>query len=252
MILAKDLCVKVRERLLLNDVSAQIPVAKITAILGQNGAGKSTLLKCLTGAIQFQVGSVSINNQSIHAYSLAELSKTRAVLSQSTAIDFPFTAFEIVKMGRNPYSHSNSAAQDDNIAYLALEALDCLPLKNRVFPTLSGGEQQRVQLARVIAQLWDTENTYLFLDEPTSALDLKHQHQVLTLISNLAKRKNIGVCMVMHDLNLALRYADQVLLMKAGQLIAAGQTKEVLTSHNIERVFDISLDAILFNRRLFH
>ncbi len=252
MIVAKNLCVKIGERLLLDNVSTQIPVAKVTAILGQNGAGKSTLLKCLTGAMQFQVGSISINNQSIQAYSLAALSKTRAVLSQSTAIDFPFTAFEIVKMGRNPYSNNTTSGRDDEIALRALQSLDCLALKNRVFPTLSGGEQQRVQLARVIAQLWDTENTYLFLDEPTSALDLKHQHQVLSLMRKLAISNNIAVCMVMHDLNLALRYADQVLLMKAGRLEAAGKTNEVLTSNNIERVFDISLDAILFNKWLFH
>jgi len=252
MIIAEHLGVKVGERLILDDISIQIPVAKVTAIMGPNGSGKSTLLKCLAGANSIKNGKISINGKPLNTYSLEALSRSRAVLSQTTTIDFPFSAFDIVKMGRNPYSNNSSQIQDENIAYHVLKCFDCLALKDRVFPTLSGGEQQRVQLARVVAQLWGTNNTYLFLDEPTSALDLKHQHQVLRFVSEFASTKNIGVCIVMHDLNLAMRYSDQVILIKSGKLFASGETNKVLISKNIERVFEVSIDSIFYERSKFH
>lgn len=252
MITAKQLSLMVGGSFILENVSVQIPAAKVTAIMGPNGAGKSTLLKCLTGASHYDAGQISMNGKPLDSYSLGALSRLRAVLSQSATIDFPFSAFDVVKMGRNPYSYISSPSQDEEIAFQALQSVDCLALKDRVFPTLSGGEQQRIQLARVVAQLWETNNTYLFLDEPTSALDLKHQHQVLTFVSKLAATNNIGVCIVMHDLNLAMRYADQVLLIQEGRVFASGETNEVLTSNNIENVFEVSVDSIFYDKSKFH
>ncbi len=248
MIEADNLYLKVGKQLILENVSIRVPIAKVTSIMGPNGAGKSTLLKCLTGASPYQQGKVNLNGKSLNQYSLESLSRLRAVLSQSTTIDFPFSAFDIVKMGRNPYHDKSTMNQDDEVVYQALKHVDCLALKDRVFPTLSGGEQQRIQLARVIAQLWETNNTYLFLDEPTSALDLKHQHQVLQLVRELAVRRQIGVCIVMHDLHLAMRYSDQVILMKEGRLFASGDTNEVLTSRNIEHVFEVSVGSIFYQQ----
>jgi len=250
MIVAEKVYVKVGEKLILEDVSIQLANGEVTAIMGPNGAGKSTLLKCLTGVSPFDSGAISINGVPLGAYSLEDLSRMRAVLSQSTPVEFPFTALEIVTMGRTPFAEISSPLQDDDIACQALNCLDSLAIKDRIFPTLSGGEQQRVQLARVIAQLWGEKRGYLFLDEPTSALDLKHQHQVLKLVRNLAENKNIGIIIVMHDLNLALRYADNVVLLKNGRLFASGDKCKVLTTKNIEEVFEVSVDSIFYKKSL--
>lgn len=237
MIIAENLSVRIAEKHILEDVSVQIENGKVTAILGPNGAGKSTLLKCLTGSQNANSGTIELDGKRLDDYSLSDLSTKRAVLSQSNPISFPFTVLEIVMMGRNPYAGSSN--EDHEIALEALECVDAIHLKDRIFPTLSGGEQQRVQLARVLAQLWEQENAYLFLDEPTSALDLKHQHQLLSLVSRLAEDKHFAVCIIMHDLNLAMRYADHVILLKDGKLFAAGSTATTLNKGTIEEVFEV-------------
>jgi len=244
MIVAKNVSYNIGKKNLLNDVSASIELGKVTAILGPNGAGKSTLLKCLTGVLKPASGSVSLDNKGLHDYSLTQLSKKRAVLSQSNPISFPFTALEIVMMGRNPYVNNNYGNEDFATALEVLECVDAIHLKDRVFPTLSGGEQQRIQLARVLAQLWEQQNAYLFLDEPTSALDLKHQHQILSLVNKAAAGKNLAVCVIMHDLHLAWRYADQVILMKEGGIFTSGTMQKVLTAKNIEYVFEIPAEFV--------
>lgn len=248
MIIAKNVSLSVSNKLILDNISVQIPAAKITAILGPNGAGKSTLLKCLTGGKQYDSGNISLNGKAIDGYSLESLSRLRAVLSQGPSVDFSFTALEIVKMGRNPYINQSSPEEDDDIAYQTLEMVDALALTERIFPTLSGGEKQRVQLARVVAQLWGVKDAYLFLDEPTSALDLKHQHQVLKFVKGLAKNSGMTIIIVLHDLNLALRYADHIVLLKEGRLFASDETDKVLTAQNIESVFDVSMDTIFYDK----
>jgi iron complex transport system ATP-binding protein len=245
MIEVRNLSIQVGNKLILDDISAQIERGQITAILGPNGAGKSSLLKCLTGACKYDSGTLSLDGQPLESYSLNELSKKRAVLSQSNPISFPFTALEIVMMGRNPYAQTSSAKEDFQIAQEALAYVDALSLQDQRFPTLSGGEQQRIQFARVLAQLWEQDNAYLFLDEPTSALDLKHQYQLLEIVSQLATERNFAICIIMHDLKLAMHYADQIILLKQGKLFASGTTDNVLTPENIEAVFEISASLVL-------
>jgi iron complex transport system ATP-binding protein len=252
MIEAKNITVNRGGKTILHGLSARIKKGKITAILGPNGAGKSTLLQCLTGAIRPTHGTITLDGTALQNYSLQELAQKRAVLSQSTSINFPFTALEIVMMGRNPHStrhnthHSthHGAKRDHAIARQALDALDAADLQARSFPTLSGGEQQRVQLARVLAQLWEQEHGYLFLDEPTSALDLKHQHGLLRLLSHLATTRHFAICTIVHDLNLAMHYADEVILLKENTLFAAGPCKEALTPDNLEQLFEIPASLI--------
>ncbi|MDD9842210.1 MAG: heme ABC transporter ATP-binding protein [Alphaproteobacteria bacterium] len=248
MITADNIGYKIRNNIILENVSAQIENGKITAIIGPNGAGKTTLLKCLTGAYHPNAGVIKLDDKPLTHYSLDILSRKRAVLSQSNPINFPFTTLEIVMMGRNPYVKNNTAANDMEVALAALESVDALHLKERIFPTLSGGEQQRVQLARVLAQLWEQETAYLFLDEPTSALDLKHQHQFLSLVCQLAQEKQFAVSIIMHDLALAMRYTDHVLLLKNGKLFAAGLPLEVIHAKNIENVFEVPADFVFANR----
>jgi iron complex transport system ATP-binding protein len=183
-------------------------------------------------------------NKLINQYPLQELATKRAVLSQSSVINFPFTVMEIVLMGRNPYSSENNKFKDVEIAQEALKSVDAYQLKDRIYPTLSGGEQQRVQLARVFAQLWEQKNAYMFLDEPTSALDLKHQHQVLTLIRNLSERLQLTVCIVIHDLSLARFYSDNVILIKNSSDVIMDKSYIALTRKNISNVFDVPINLV--------
>lgn len=244
MIHAHKICCQFDQRKILVDFDATLKAGQVTSILGPNGAGKSTLLSCLCGSQIPDSGEVTLHDQSISSYSLKALARKRAVLSQSTVINFPFTVLEIVLMGRNPYTTDSNASHDQTIAEQALHAMDILHLKERSYPTLSGGEQQRVQLARVFAQLWEQEEACLFLDEPTSALDLKHQHQVLMRIRELASQKNFMVCIVMHDLNLARMYSDQVILLKDNNDSLSGDVVNILTRENIAYVFDVNIDLV--------
>ena len=239
MIEAKNISYSAGNTKILDGVDVAIKLGDITAILGPNGAGKTTLMKCLAVSCQPDSGAITLEGSPISDYSLNALSKKRAVLSQSNPINFPFTAFEIVMMGRNPYVIGENYVEDIRIVQEVLESVDAWHLKDRIFPTLSGGEQQRVHLARVLAQLWEQESAYLFLDEPTSAVDLKHQHQIFDLASKMAKERNLAVCVIMHDLNLVLRYADHAILMREGGVYASGRIRDVLTVENVMGAFEV-------------
>ena len=244
MIEAVNIRYRVGATVILDDVRLSITPGTVTTILGPNGAGKSTLLKCLTGALQPEAGRIVLDGTPLDAYSLAALSRKRAVLSQSSFVNFPFSVLEIVMMGRSPYIGSQATGSDAVVIREVLENVDAWHLQQRIFPTLSGGEQQRVHLARVLAQMWDRQHAYLFLDEPTTALDLKHQHQILRLTRRIAQERNTAVCLILHDLNLAMQYADQGVLMQDGRVVASGAIREVLTPRNIANVFEVPAQAV--------
>jgi heme transport system ATP-binding protein len=251
MIKVEQLNYRVNTAQVLNNININISSAKVTTILGPNGAGKTSLLKCLSGTIKNYNGSIKYNGKDIHDYTLAELAKTRAVLSQANPVNFPFSVSEIVMMGRNPYLHQSNIKNDLEIVNELLNQVDAYQLKDRIFPTLSGGEQQRVQLARVLAQVWEQNNTTLFLDEPTSALDLKHQHQILQLVNKLANENSMSVICILHDLNLATYYADEAILMLDGGIFESGEINHTLTELNLEHVYQLPKDMIKqfhFNR----
>lgn len=237
MIKARDINYKIGRATILHNLNVNIKNGKITTILGSNGAGKSTLLKILTGLVKTNCGEVKIDDVAIEKYSLKELAKKRAVLSQNSTINFPFSALDVVLMG-------SDAQNNRQTAHDILELVDALHLTKRSFPTLSGGEQQRIHLARVLLQIWHQENSYLFLDEPTSALDLKHQHQLLQLLRKLITQKNISVISIMHDLHLAAQYSDEILMMKSGEVLQQGKTKEILNSKMIAKVYDVDEQLI--------
>ena len=224
---------------ILHGISTTLSNGSVTVVLGQNGAGKSTLFKCLSRHITPHCGHITLCGKPLDSYSLVDLARRRAVLSQTNPVNFPFNAEEIVAMGRSPHA-SISGHSHSSIVSQALELVDAGHLKQRIVPTLSGGEQQRIQLARVLAQLWDQNNAYLFLDEPTAALDLKHQHLILQCLSTLAHKHGFMVCIIMHDLHLAAQYADCIILLKQGQLLACGEALSVLTTTNLQTTFDIS------------
>lgn len=239
MLVAENITYRAGKTTLLHEVSAELPYGSVTAILGPNGAGKTTLLSCLAGALRPQQGRVTLDGTPLAEYSLTALAKKRAVLSQSQPIAFPFTVGEVVTMGRNPYQTETTAAEDARIAHAALALLEVETLADRAFSTLSGGEQQRVQLARVLAQLWHQREAHLFLDEPTSALDLKHQHQLLQLARHYARHQHWAVTVILHDPQLAKRYADRVIYLKPGHPPTTGPAETMLTPEYLEQIYEI-------------
>ena len=225
---------------ILDEVSTEFKPGQIVALCGPNGAGKSTLLRVISGELSANNGQVSWANQSISQWKANELAKSRAKLSQESRLSFPFLTQEVVEMGRYPYGNNpeNQVIIDRCIKDVQIEHLI-----DRRYDTLSGGEKQRVHLARVLAQLSSTEQTgnikLLLLDEPTSALDLKHQESVLQLVHTLVKRENYLVIIVLHDLNLAAAWADTMVMMKDGRLKYSGGINEICTQEVLQDVYNV-------------
>ncbi|MDA0795246.1 MAG: heme ABC transporter ATP-binding protein [Proteobacteria bacterium] len=224
---------------LLRHISLEVKAGKVTAIVGPNGAGKSSLLKVLTGDMSPTKGDVYLNNRLLNQWPLLEKAQMLAVLPQHTLLNFPFTADEVVGLGRIP--HQTGIAKDTQIIAEALELVDASYLQRRFYTQMSGGEKQRVQLARVLAQIWQPSRfgeQFLVLDEPTSAFDLSHQKLTLDIVRQLAQ-KGVGVVMVLHDLNLAARCADNLVVIDSGVIATQGSPEEVLTEPLIDRVFGV-------------
>jgi iron complex transport system ATP-binding protein len=219
---------------------------EVVAVTGPNGAGKSTLLKVLTGELKPTSGTVFMQERALSLWPLRERARLRAVLPQDFMLSFPFMALEVVLMGRSPHGHGESR-RDYDIAYQALALTGVGNLAGRLYPTLSGGERQRVQLARVLAQIWeapvDGRSRYLLLDEPTASLDLSHQHATLRIARDFA-RQGAGVLAVLHDLNLAAQYADRIVILQAGRMLADGPPLQVLQPELIDRAFAMPVMVI--------
>ena len=240
---AKNARVKIGKKVLLDDVSFEVKTGEIIAVLGANGAGKSTLLKTLCGELSLQRGEIFLGNKSLKEWKNEDLSKFRGVLPQSSDFDFPFKVNEVALLGRTPHIKFSETAKDYEITKLALEKVEALKFAERFYPTLSGGERQRVQLARVLTQIWEKQDgrqRYLLLDEPTASLDLAHQHLTLQTAREFADESAV-VVVVLHDLNLAAQYADKILLLKNGKVVAFDKPTEVLRKDLIKEVFDIEV-----------
>lgn len=243
MLKAEKVTVKIGKATLLTDVSINVRPGEFVALVGPNGAGKSTLLKAISGSMEPTSGSVAIDGIDIKGQDCNALARRRAVLSQNTTLDFPFTAKQVAMLGRNPHLNRRETAADDKIVDDALRAVEADHLADRKFVTLSGGEQQRVHLARVMSQIWEVQpdkDRYLFLDEPTNGLDIAHQHMSLDVAKQFAAEET-GVVAVLHDLNLASQYADKIMILKEGKCFAYGEPKDVLTEENIEAAFGVTV-----------
>lgn len=222
-------------RTLVREVTLDLAPGEVLAVVGPNGAGKSTLCGLLAGDITPTEGEVEVCGRLVRALSPAALARLRSMLSQHTYLRFPFTAREVTLMGRHPHvSRWRSPVESDfAMAEHAMESTQVLHLAERIYPTLSGGEQRRVSLARVLAQ----DTPVVLLDEPTSALDIGHQQLVMTLCRRLADDGR-AVLAVLHDLNLAGAFADRIMVMSEGQVVASGAPEEVLCPELLSAVFN--------------
>lgn len=244
---ARGLSVRVGASLLLDGVDLHLAAGEVGAILGPNGAGKSTLLSVLAGLRAPDAGEVWLNGSALTPARVAGLARQRAVLPQETAVAFDFRVREVVALGRYPHRFAPSR-HEAGIVQAALHSTGVEALAERCIGSLSGGERARVQLARVMAQIWEPSPDglarWLLLDEPTAALDLRHQHDTLGTVRRWAREQGVGVLAVLHDLNLALRYADQAWVLDAGRLRAAGPPARVLSPERVQRVWRVRADTV--------
>jgi len=240
MIGIRELTYRIGKKELLHNLSFEVKSGELLAVLGANGAGKSTLMKLLCREINPTSGQIYLRGCDLQSYKLPELAKQRAVLSQQNTISISFLVHELVMMGRYPHFDQYPAEADVVIVKQVMVETGITHLSGRDYNTLSGGEQQRVQLARVLAQIYDCKDACLFLDEPTNGLDLRYQQQVMELARSLADRGYCVIC-ILHDINFASRFADKILMLKEGRKVAMGTPVEVISCENIHETFSINV-----------
>ncbi len=236
---------------LLDGVDADFARGHFAVVLGPSGAGKSTLLRVATGLVRPAAGRVAYAGRPLAAFDPVALARTRAVLSQQIALAFPLTAAEVVLLGRAPHYARTPRAHDRAVVDAALARVGLAERRDQPYPTLSGGERQKVQLARVLAQLWNDgadaapgePSRVLFLDEPTASLDVHDQLAVLDLARDFVARGGTVVA-VLHDLNVALRYADRVLVLDRGRVAYRGDDAEAVPQALLERVFRVRMHRL--------
>jgi iron complex transport system ATP-binding protein len=228
MLHVKGLGASIGKRPILRDITLDCEAGQVLAIVGPNGSGKTTLLRALTGDLP-HAGTARLNGRDIAGANPLDLARVRGVLAQATEVSFPFTVLEIVRLGL-----ANGGG--DARAHAALDRVGLTGFAGRLVQELSGGEQARVHLARVLAQVWEPRSTegprWLFLDEPVAALDIGHQLTVMRLARGFADAGG-GVVAVMHDLNLSAMFADRMALIVQGRLAAFGRPTEVLTDDHL-------------------
>ena len=236
-------------RALLSDAGFSLESGELHALLGANGAGKSTLLRILAGEWSPASGSVHLKGQPLQKLAPLIQARCRAVLPQHDQLCFGFSVREVVALGRLA-ARQRSRSHEANLIAEVMAATGIATLATRSYPTLSGGEQRRVQLARVLAQVWDAEQPVLLLDEPTHSLDPAHQHHVMELLRTLTMR-GFGIAVSLHELNLAAAYADRVSLLRAGRILTTGPVASVLNPANLAATYGEALHftSVLQNER---
>ena len=247
MLKASGITFRVGSKPLISDISVSFAPGKLHLIIGPNGAGKSTLIKVLARLLRPQSGEVFYDGVDASHAPEAGLAKRRAVLSQAVEVAFPLTVREVVMMGRYPHFGSRPGPADEQTVDEVMQHFDVTEFSERNYQTLSGGERQRVNFARVLAQLWRDGSTdaisscrYLFLDEPLTFLDIRHQIDFLKKIRTFTDAPDVVTVGVVHDLNLAARFADQIVLLNKRRVVANGTPAEVLTAERIQQVFEVT------------
>lgn len=265
MLQAHGIAVQRGERQILADIDLSLPAGQVIGVLGANGAGKSTLLAALAGELSPSAGRITLNGRPLSAWSVAELARCRAVLPQSPSLQFDLPVATVIGMGAYPHArHTRTGAprtddsrdtaraaiaEDQRILQRVLALADVQDLYGRRYRRLSGGEQQRVHLARVLYQLLlarqgHDEYRVLMLDEPTASLDPRHQLHLLSAVHTLAHEENVAALLIVHDLNLAAGCCDRLLLLGQGRVAACGTPAQVLTPDTLRQVYGVEATVL--------
>lgn len=250
MLKVENITYKIGDKFLLENVSVNFEPGKLNLIIGPNGAGKSTLIKVICNQIKPTRGNVYYGNRNVNQSSDLELAKIRAVLSQSIELTFPLKVWEVVMMGRYPHFTGKPAQKDESACEEAMRFFDVWNMADRNYMTLSGGEKQRVNFARVIAQIWYpsiNSNRYLILDEPLTFLDVHYQFHFMNRLLDLLKDPRMVILGVVHDLNLAAKFADKIVLLHEAKVLANGDKEQVLKKENIRTAYQ--LEPIIYNEK---
>lgn len=234
----ENISLEINGAAILKDISTSFKAGELVGLIGPNGAGKSSLIKAILGLVDHKGGAIRYDNNPLDAMALRERAKILSYFAQGAPVHWPLTVETIVALGRlphmNPWRKLNE--QDAAIVQAVLEETDTSYLKDRAVTTLSGGERARVLLARVLA----TEAKFMMADEPTASLDPAHQLQIMDILKDQAASGK-GVCVVLHDLSLAARYCDRLILLHEGHLVADGSPDEVLSDERLDQVFGIKV-----------
>lgn len=242
MLTAKNITYQVSGKTLLENVSAEFLPGKLNLIIGPNGAGKSTFIKVISNQLRPQTGTVHYGTENIQQVSVSRLAQIRSVLSQNIELIFPLTVRDVVMMGRYPHFTGRAGAKDEEACEEAMRFFNVEEMAERNYMTLSGGEKQRVHFARVAVQIWypvKDSCRYLILDEPLTFLDVHYQFHFMHRIISFLQSKDIVVAGVVHDLNLAAKFADHIILFHRGKIMASGTREEVLTKENIKAAYQL-------------
>ena len=243
MLTAANLLFRAGRRTLIDRVSASFDPGRLHLIIGPNGAGKSTLIRLLGRLLRPAEGQVLYDGHDVAHRKDRELALSRAVLSQAVEVAFSLPVRELVLMGRYPHFTARPGASDLHVCEEVMRFFDVTEMAGRSYGTLSGGEKQRVQFARVLAQIWrpvERASRFLFLDEPLTFLDIRHQLDFMHKVRAFASQKDVVVVGVVHDLNLAAQFADRLLLLHDGRILADGPTRDVLTQEHLGAAFAVS------------
>ncbi|WP_194191356.1 ABC transporter ATP-binding protein [Clostridium chrysemydis] len=243
MIEVRNITKKYGDKKVLDDVSLKIEKGKITSFIGPNGAGKSTLLSIIARIDKEFLGEVIIDDKDIKNYDENELSKKLSILRQSNNINVRITVEELVSFGRFPYCAGRLKKEDYNLVNKAINYMELNEIKDKYLDELSGGQRQRAFIAMVIAQ--DTQ--YILLDEPLNNLDMKHSVKMMRVLKNLAKDLNKTVIIVMHDINFASCYSDNIVVLKDGKLKESNISQKIINKDFLEEVYEIEFDIHKIN-----
>jgi iron complex transport system ATP-binding protein len=238
MINAYDISFAYGDTLVLDGVELRAGPGRVLGLIGPNGSGKTTLLRTLYAALTPRAGLVRLDDTPLHQLTRRELARRLSVVAQEGSGDLPLTVADVVLLGRAPHlsTFQRHKPEDYRIAAVALTRVGARHLARRVFSGLSGGEKQRVLIARALAQQAD----HILLDEPTNHLDIRYQHEVLQLVRSL----DVTTVVVLHDLNLAARYCHELVLLDGGRIVTAGTPEEVLQPSTLERVYHVGVQRV--------
>lgn len=227
------------KELILDGISFNVKKGEFLSIIGPNGSGKSTLLKTLNNLYPSKLGAISLDGEDINKLKKRDLAKKMALVLQYNTIEYEFTVEDIVLMGRHPHKgrFERENEEDYKIIEESLEMTNTLDLRDRVVTEISGGERQRVMIAKALAQ----RPSIILLDEPTSHLDINHQIEILKLLKKMNKENGTTIILVIHDINLGIRYSDRVIMLNEGKIVEIGDAEKVITKKNIRLAYDINV-----------